>query len=155
MAKTLSLPKAELPADIDSLAAVVLASLPSSKTARDDIRAGDHDVDLQVTLRIRGVLKVGPDTSATQINKLKPWNLAKLLANRVPSEVLMECINMALAAATSDEKTDPAVVAMEAEADDLKTRVEAVFEQAGMAVKAPRRGSVRLHGDIDVRVREG
>jgi hypothetical protein len=154
-AKAPSLPKAELPHNIDSLAALVLASLPGVEDdQRDDVGAGDHKVDMVFTVRVCGELRVGADTTTKQVNRLKPWTLARLLANKVPAAVLDECIGMALSAAKSSGKESPQVAAMEAEADDLKGRVEAVFEQAGQTVDQTRRGSVRLHGTIGVEVAE-
>jgi hypothetical protein len=150
-----TLAKAALPADLDSLAAVILNALPGcTDEQREDIIAGDHKVDMVLTVRVQGELRVSEDSSVEQVNKLKPWTLAKLLANKVPREVLEDCIGQALAAAKSNSKDDPAVASMEAEADDLKDRVEAVFQQAGMSVTKIRKGSVRLHGSVAVEVEE-
>jgi hypothetical protein len=158
-AKTKSAPatlaKAALPADLDSLAALILSSLPGcTDEQREDIVAGNHPVDMKLTVSIKGEVRVGEDNTVTQVNKLKPWSFAKILANHVSREVLHDCIGQAIAAAQSNSKDDPAVVAMEAEADDLKARVEAAFEQAGQTVVKVRKGSVRLHGEVSVEVEE-
>jgi hypothetical protein len=160
-AKTKSAPatlaKAALPADLDSLAAVILSALPScSDEQREDIRAGDHKVDLTLTVRVQGELRVGEDNTVQQVNTLKPWTLCKLLADKVSASVLEDCITMALAASKAGRigREEPAVVAMEAEADSLKARVEAVFQQAGQTVTKTRKGSVRLHGEVSVEVEE-
>ncbi|MCF1193384.1 hypothetical protein LRR18_17475, partial [Mangrovimonas sp. AS39] len=80
---------AELPINLDPLAAVVLAALPgATDEQRDALSGGDHEVDLVFTLRIKGKLVIGPDTSTAQVNKLKPWTLCKLLANKLPQGVL-------------------------------------------------------------------
>ena len=155
MAKPATLPKAELPANLDPLAALVVATLPSAPDgARDALSAGTHPVDMVITVRVRGELRVGQDTMTTQVNKLKPWHLARLLANRVPKDVLEDCIGMAIDAAQCDDKEDPRVVAMEAESDDIKMRVEEAFTNAGLVVRGIKRGSIRLHGSIEVEVDE-
>lgn len=150
-----TLAKAALPADLDSLAAVILSALPScTDEQREDLKAGDHKVDMEITLRVQGELRVAEDNTVQQVNKLKPWTLAKLLADKVSASVLDECIHMALAAAKSDPRDKHIIDAMEAEADNLKARVEAVFEQAGATVAKVRKGSVRLHGSVEVEVAE-
>ena len=158
-AKTKSAPatlaKAALPADLDSLAAVILSALPScTDEQREDVIAGDHKVDMVLTVRVQGELRVSEDNTVQQVNKLKPWTLAKLLADKVSANVLDECIHMALAAAKADPRDKHIIDAMEGEADNLKARVEAVFEQAGATVTKVRKGSVRLHGEVSVEVEE-
>jgi len=149
------LPKATIPTELDPLAAVVLQALPKiSDEQRAGVGCGEHEVDMTLTLRVRGMLSVGVDATTTQVNRLKPWELCKLLANRVPPAVLAECIDSAIAAAKATSKDDPAVVAMEAEADDLKTRVEAAMEQAGCTVQQTRRGACSLKGSVEIKVRE-
>jgi hypothetical protein len=151
---TNKLPKAALP-EMDSLAAIVLSTIPGpDKSVREDVRAGAHQVDLTYKIRVCGELRVGEDAPVTQVNKLKPWALAKLLADKVSPAVLDECIHMALAAATAPAQDDARVEAMEAEADNLKARVEAVFIQAGSVVRQTRKGSTSLHGSITVEVEE-
>ena len=89
MAQTLKLPNAALPTDLDCLAAVVLANLPScTDDQRDGLSAGTHAVDLDVRLRIRGELAVSISTMTTQANLL-PWQeMAMLLANKLPQAVV-------------------------------------------------------------------
>lgn len=153
--KPASLPKAELPANLDPLAAMVIGTLPGiPEGARSGLSAGTHPVDLTLTVRVRGELRIGQDTMTNQVNKLKPWHLARLLANRVPKDVLADCIGMAVDAAKCDDKEDPRVVAMEAESDDIKMRVEEAFQDAGLVVRQIKNGSVRLHGSIEVEVDE-
>lgn len=153
MAKEVKLPAAVIPDDLDPLAAVVLQALPKiSDEQRSGVSSGDHDIDMTITIRVAGKLKIGADTTTTQVNKLKPWTLAKLLANHVSADVLNDCIDQALRAAKG---SDAAVDAMEAEADALKARAEAVFEQAGMTVSVPRKGSAKLVGELSVSVQEG
>lgn len=152
MPKPPRLPKAELPSDIDPLALLALHALPSpTEEQRDALSAGEHPVDVYINLHIVGTLTVGASSMTTQINKLKPWTLARLLADHVSDDVLGSCINAAICAAKDPHH---GTEVMEAEADELKVRAEAAFEQAGLAVRQPKRGSVRLFGTVAASVYE-
>lgn len=156
-AKPSKLSAAELPLNLDPLAAVVLAALPgATDEQRDALSGGDHEVDMEILLRVRGKLAIGPDTPVRQVNKLKPWTLVKLLANKLPQAALDECIDRAIAVAKAPKGSEEAAAAvMEEDAgEEMKARVEAAFEQAGQAVDKIRRGSVRLLGSVEVEVRE-
>jgi hypothetical protein len=154
MAKTLKLPNAAFPADLDSLAAVVLANLPScTDDQRDGLSAGTHAVDLDVRLRIRGELAVSISTMTTQVNLL-PWQeMAMLLANKLPQAVVDEVITEGIVIAKRGRESVQAE-ALKAEAENLKGRVEAAFEQAALTIQKPRKGGVKLKGDIEVTVKD-
>jgi hypothetical protein len=154
MTATAKMPKVDL-SHLDPLVALILSALPSpTDEQKDGVGVGEHALDLDIRIRVRGELRVGPATTTRQVNKLKPWNLVKLLADKVSKDDLQACLDTAIAASKAANAGAPAVLTMEAEADDLKARVEAAMEQAGDAVLVERRGGIRLVGDVDVSVRE-
>lgn len=154
MATAAKLPKPDL-STCDPLVALILASLPSpTDDQKDGVGVGEHALDLDIRIRVRGELRVGQSSEVQQVNKLKPWTLVKLLADKVSKDDLQACLDTAIAASKAKNAEAPEVLAMEAEADDLKSRVEAAMEQAGESVTIVRRGSVRLLGDVSVEVRE-
>lgn len=101
-----------------------------------DFPASIYDVDALV--RITGHLKVGGDTLTRQVNKLCPWALVKLLADRLPTAVVDECFDQAVRAAVKGEDIDPG--------DELKARTEASIDQLSPLITQVRRGSVRFIG---------
>lgn len=117
--------------------AVALASLPKVEDdTRDAVRAGTYDIDQLI--RITGHLKVGGDTMTRQVNKLCPWALVKLLADRLPTTVVDECFDQAVVAAVKGVDLDPG--------DELKARTEASIDQLSPIITQVRRGSVRFIG---------
>jgi hypothetical protein len=141
--------------NLDPLVALILAALPApTDDQKDGVGAGEHAVAMDIHVKVLGELRVGPSTTTRQVNKLKPWNLVKLLADKCSKADLQECLDTAIAASKAASAEAPAVLVMEAEADDLKARVEAAMEQAGEAVLVERRGSIRLHGTVTVEVQE-
>lgn len=116
---------------------VALASLPKADdTVRNRLPGGTHNID--ALIRITGQLTVGGDTLTRQVNKLCPWALVKLLADRLPTTVVDECFDQAVRAAVKGEDIDPG--------DELKARTEASIDQLSPIITQVRRGSVRFLG---------
>lgn len=153
-AKPAKLSAAELPTNLDPLHALVLASLPgATDEQRDALSGGDHEVDLDIRIRVQGKLTIGADCVTTQVN-LIPWmEFAALLANQLPQAKVDEALDRAIAVAKQG-RDSVAAEALKGEADNLKARIEAAFEQAKLMVSKTRRGSVRLLGTVDVDVKE-
>jgi hypothetical protein len=148
MAKLLKLPAVAIPGDLDPLAAVVLQSLPKiSDDQRAGVGCGDHAVALDIRIRVNGILKVGPDTDVSQVNALKPWQLCKLLANRVPPKVLDDILGEAIQAVKDGRDICD-------DGDDIKDRVVDRFLMAGCACTIVRKGSCKLVGELAVEVVE-
>ncbi len=125
----------------DPLIRCALNALPSpDPEIRDGVSCGEHEVDFVV--RVRGELKVGPDTLTHQVNKFQLWSLVKILGGKMSDELFTKCLDEALVAAVAGTEIEGS--------DEIKERVAAAVEQAMPAVSIVRKGSVRFTGRVEI-----
>ena len=143
-----------------SPAAILALSKMLTKTvvndARDQVEAGDHDVECVV--HVRGELRVGEDSEAQQVNKLNPVLLLKLAMDKLNKVSIDSLIEEALeilaknkAAETDEETEDDEDSDAGTELDDLKkfkTRTTAAWKRLAKKTAQRRRGAVVFEGEI-------
>jgi hypothetical protein len=138
-----------------SPAAILALSKMLTKTvvndARDQVEAGEHDVECIV--HVRGELRVGEDSEAQQVNKLNPVLLLKLAMdklNKVSIDSLIEEALEILAknqAAETDEETEDEDVGGD-ELKKFKRTTAAAWKRLAKKTKQRRRGAVVFEGDV-------
>jgi hypothetical protein len=121
----------------------VLARIPGAKTAdehtRDNLPVGTYDIDLTIT--VKGTVNVAADGKTRQVNKFKPWQLAQLLANKLPTSIVDQCLDEAIKAALAGTDIEGA--------DELAARTEASLEQASPFCEITRKGAVKVLAAVD------
>lgn len=112
---------------------LALAKVEVSDQERAGVKPGEYPVDCWV--KIQGILKVGEDTEAKQVNKID-WTglfaLALSKLNGVTAEALVEEF-LALA---------------EVDHDEIKKRAQKKIDEIKGTTKQPRKGAVKFSGTI-------
>ena len=101
------------------------------KVARENITVGSHEVD--VTVRVRGILKVAKNTESTSYD-VDAWSLLAATLNKLKK-------------ATGENVSLPDLVACAGKfnattVDKLKKSATATIKERATAVKTPKNGSV-------------
>jgi hypothetical protein len=139
-----------------SPAAILALSKMLTKTvvndARDQVDAGDHDVECIV--HVRGELHVDEDDMTQQVNKLNPVLLLKLAMdklNRVSIDSLVEEALEVLEknkAAAAEEDDDEESGGEQDELKKFKRTTAAAWKRLAKATAQRRRGAVVFDGDV-------
>jgi hypothetical protein len=136
-------------ADLSPIAILALSKLLTEKVindARDQVEAGDHEVE--VVLHFRGDLEVEEDSETMQVNRLQPMLLLKLALdklNKVSVDSLVAEALEILKKRKTDEDGD------EIEEEDVvafKKSTAAAYKRLAKATKQRKRGAVKFEGEI-------
>jgi hypothetical protein len=121
----------------------VMARIPgaekSAEATRANLPAGVYDIDLTIT--VKGTVKVLADGKTRQVNKFRPWQLVQLLANKLPTSIVDQCLDEAIKAALAGTDIEGA--------DELAARTEASLEQAAPFCEVTRKGAVKVLAAVD------
>ena len=149
MTKTL---KTATLADLSPVAILALSKLLSKKViddARDQVDAGDHEVE--VVLHFRGDLEVEEDSETLQVNKLQPMLLLKLAMdklNKVSIDSLVEEAITIMNARTKASNSEDDEEDGDEELKVFKKSTAAAYKRLAKATKQRKRGAVKFEGDI-------
>jgi hypothetical protein len=115
--------------------------------ARDQITAGDHDVECIV--HVRGELHVDDDSMTQQINKLQPALLLKLAMDKLNKVSIDSLITEALEILEKSKAQGEKQTEVEPEGlEKFKKRTAAAWKRLAKATSQRRRGAVVFEGDI-------
>ena len=130
----------DLLADLQALTALALTGLPGCPgDIRSTARPGEYPVDL--TVHLKGVVKVGEDNLVRQVNKVHPWALVALLADKVNRQTLEQVIGEAVALANDGK--DPENL------PTIKAMAEQAMERIAVTTVITRKGAVKFAGQVE------
>jgi hypothetical protein len=108
------------------------------KASNSDLVPGSHSVD--VTVRIRATVTKNADEMARQPQKVNPWVLLALMANKLNQASVDAVIREAIENHQKGEELDP----------EIKKYVEAAFERLGTATTTLRSGKTTVKGTVEI-----
>jgi hypothetical protein len=136
--------------------AIALDAIGSTKDQREQVKSGIYDVE--ATLRIRTVLKVGEDAPVKQVNKIEPWTIIALLLDKLPGTKIDEVIAEADALLQIKEKEEglrERATAAEERAqhvlDTVKPAAVDGIDAIKEGTKQMRKGAVKVE-DVEIKV---
>ena len=153
-------------ADLSPISILALSKMLSEKIvndARDQVDAGEHDIE--VVLHLRGEVVVDEDSEALQVNRLQPLLLLKLAMDKLNSVSLESLVGEAAeilakrneirhakqkAAERAAQGKKVEDVEIEEPADELefKERVGAAYKKLARKTAQRKRGSVVFDGEL-------
>lgn len=146
MTKTL---KTATLADLSPVAILALSKLLTEKIvndARDQVDAGDHEVE--VTLHFRGELEVEEDSETMQVNRLQPMLLLKLALDKLNKVSIDSLVAESLEILKNRKKDADGEEIEEEEVIVFKKSTAAAYKRLAKATKQRKRGAVKFEGDI-------
>ncbi len=114
--------------------------------ARDQVTAGDHDVECVV--HVRGELHVDDDSMTQQINKLQPALLLKLAMDKLNKVSIDSLITEALEILEKSKAGEDKAETEPEGLEKFKKRTAAAWKRLAKATAQRRRGAVVFEGDV-------
>ena len=163
MTKTLTEPTL---ATITPEAILALSRMLSEKVvndARDQVEAGEHDVEL--VLHLRGTIEVEEDSSVAQVNRLDPMMLFQIAMDKLNGQSIDAIVaeasdrlhkknlariakQKALEAEAKGKKVKLPKVEDEPEMKEFKEKVSEAYERLSKKTIQRKRGAVVFEGDL-------
>lgn len=126
----------------------------AAKKDRKGLEPGKYEVDEEITLRVKGTVKVGVDGTKTPTHRIPMLETLALFMrySGVTGGSALKALEKAMAEALSMDKEAREAIA---EVADLKAAEKAVRATLEALPKTPRKGSVTVSGSVTVVPDEG